>query len=363
MLHRSSVLTVVTLLGGALLVSVPATAAGETCQGRPATIVGAGPDIQGTEGDDVIVTGASRTTYAGAGDDLICVSPDVLDAVWVYAGDGDDVVDASRRPPTSGSVTRADLGTGLDHYLGNSANSVYDEVHAHGADDNVVDADRVILDASGPLTGPRGTYTSTGWGNADHAMDGPEIRVSSADHDVEIDLAGDVVVAGVQVADIAGFNRAFVAAPRALVRGNNEHNSLQAAGCHATIMGKGGNDDLGGYAGEDVPKFDCLSEITMRGGSGNDYITGGAGRNRLIGNAGNDELRGGRRDDVLIGGRGHDELNGDWGADVLRGNQGRDTLRGIRGRDVLLGGQGRDSADGGKGRDVCVAERERRCER
>jgi len=367
-LLRSSVLTAVTLLGGALLVSPPATAAGETCQGRPATIVGTGPDIQGTPGDDVIVTGASSRIYAGAGDDLVCVSSSDHEHVYVSAGDGDDVVDASASNPTS-VLRTVDLGTGRDQYVGNVGGPTQGHVHAHGADDNVVDATTVLLQVTDASTGQRGTYS------------GGFIQVWSADHDVEIEMDEHIVVAGRVAADIAGFNRVSAIAPRVIVRGNNEDNSLGARGCHVTIIGKGGDDYLGGTSGDGAPKFDCLSEITMRGGSGDDRIKGWLGRNRLIGNAGKDVLQGRSRDDVLVGGRGHDELSGGAGADVLvggrghdelsggagadmlRGNRGRDTLVGGSGRDVLLGNRGRDRADGGRGRDVCVAERERRCER
>ena len=150
---------------------------------------------------------------------------------------------------------------------------------------------------------------------------------------------------------------------------------LRASGCHVTIVGKDGDDYLDGYVGEDAPSFECASktsETTMRGGSGDDEMIGplnategpqAAGRYRLIGNAGNDKLQGGFLSDVLLDGSGHDVLSARGGADVLRGNKGRDTLRGHSGRDVLLGNRGRDRADGGGGRDVCVAERERRCER
>lgn len=372
MLHRSSVLTVVTLLGGALLVSVPATAAGETCQGRPATIVGAGPDIQGTEGDDVIVTGASRTTYAGAGDDLICVSSSDHESVSVSTEDGDDVVDASAAIDRFKFVN---LGEGIDHYLGSSGGNY---INAEGADDTV-DATTGQTSVTLSIREPVGDVTGTYRGSVEQPSGG--ITVLSADHDVEIEVDEHVVVAGRVAADIVGFDRVSAVAPRVVVRGNNEDNSLGARGCHVTIVGKGGDDSLDGFVGEGAPRFDCVSEATMRGGSGDDRIKGLLERNRLIGNAGDDVLQGRTRDDVLLGGGGHDELSGGAGADavrggggkdkisggagrdVLRGNAGHDTLGGGRGPDILLGNRGRDRADGGQGRDVCIAERERRCER
>ena len=63
---------------------------------------------------------------------------------------------------------------------------------------------------------------------------------------MEIDLAGRLAVAGVQVADIAGFSNASVVAPRATVRGSAANNMLRASGCHVTIVGKDGDDYLDG---------------------------------------------------------------------------------------------------------------------
>ena len=135
MLHRSIAFTVTALVAGALLVPPPAsaTAAGETCQGRPATIVGTGPDVVGTPGDDVIVSGTSMFVDAGAGNDLICLTGP--NYVHTDAGPGDDVVDASVttavNPETS---TSTDLGTGRDRFLGSPIN---DGVFSDGVDDEV----------------------------------------------------------------------------------------------------------------------------------------------------------------------------------------------------------------------------------
>lgn len=345
MLRRSTALAVITLWGGVLLTTAPATAVSETCQGRPATIVGTGPDIQGTAGDDVIVTGASRITRADAGNDLVCVTPSPHEDLFVDAGAGDDVVDATI---LTTPMTVAHLGAGLDRYLGGPA---YDEVRAYGADDDVADADWIVLQDAEPATGPVGNYT------------GAFISVWSADQDVEIELDAHVMVAGTVAADIAGFSWASAAAPRAIVRGNAEDNMLRASGCDVHVFGKGGDDYLDGYAGEDAPTFDCDREASMRGGQGDDRIKGSLGRNRLTGDAGNDRLQGRSHADLLLGGSGRDDLFGGAGPDVLRGNGGNDTLRGNPGRDTLLGNRGRDTADGHNGNDHCIAERERRCER
>lgn len=351
MLRRSSALTLATLLTGGLLTAAPAEAAAETCQGRPATIVGTGPDIQGTPGDDVIVTGASRITDAGAGDDLVCVTPSFYQDPQVNAGPGNDIVD------TTSSITFMGLtllGSGLDRYVGGSGGGA---VRAEGADDVVLAGDGSVsafLDISSPVGSTVGRYE----GGSGH------IGVWSESFDVEVVLDEQVVVAGVPAATIAGFSSGGVVAPRAVLRGNAEGNDLYASGCDVQVRGEGGDDSIDADYGDnpDEPTFECQRTIRLHGGRGDDVIRGSAGRDRIEGNAGRDSVTGGAEADLLLGGRGPDHLKGGGGPDVLRGNGGNDTLTGRAGGDTLLGGAGRDSANGNRHRDRCVAEREQNCE-
>jgi Ca2+-binding RTX toxin-like protein len=66
---------------------------------------------------------------------------------------------------------------------------------------------------------------------------------------------------------------------------------------------------------------------TIRGGEGDDVLTGGNGNDKLIGGSGDDELNGRGGDDLLIGGSGDDTLNGGPGEDRLIGGSGRNVLR------------------------------------
>ena len=69
-MRRTTPLTVTGLLGLALLLpTTSADAAGETCRGEAATIVGTERTLVGTEGRDVIVTGAATDVDALGGDD------------------------------------------------------------------------------------------------------------------------------------------------------------------------------------------------------------------------------------------------------------------------------------------------------
>lgn len=75
------------------------------------------------------------------------------------------------------------------------------------------------------------------------------------------------------------------------------------------------------------------------------------GNDALRGGSGDDRLTGGLGSDVLRGGSGADRLSGGLGSDVLYGNGGADTL------DAQDGGQGNDIARGGRGSDSCTADR------
>ena len=142
----------------------------------------------------------------------------------------------------------------------------------------------------------------------------------------------------------------------------------------------------------------------VKGGSGNDTITGNQVNNKLYGNAGNDTLNGDAGNDLLVGGAGADKLNGGAGTDtasyagaskgvtvsllttksstndaagdtfssienitgtgyadvitgntaanLLRGEAGNDTLNGGDGDDTLIGGAGADKLNGGAGIDT-----------
>ncbi len=130
---RTTTLITASLLGLAMLnpISV-ANAAGETCRGEAATIVGTPADpallgsdgITGTEGRDVVVTnGAAKVSTLG-GDDVICVTAGASSVrrVTIDSGAGDDIVDGTTAPDW---IVQAELGEGADRFEGgNAGNSV-----------------------------------------------------------------------------------------------------------------------------------------------------------------------------------------------------------------------------------------------
>ncbi len=113
------------------------------------------------------------------------------------------------------------------------------------------------------------------------------------------------------------------------------------------ISGGGGGDDLRGQAGDD----------SVRGGAGDDLISGGGGADRLAGGGGADTARGGGGDDLVLGGAGGDRIRGGAGDDTLRGGGEGDLIHGDRGRDRLGGGAGDDTARGGGGEDFIAGGR------
>jgi Ca2+-binding RTX toxin-like protein len=130
------------------------------------------------------------------------------------------------------------------------------------------------------------------------------------------------------------------------------------------LRGGSGNDSLSGFYGND----------RLFGGHGHDYLFGNAGIDFLDGEWGNDYLDGGADSDQMMGGAGYDILFGgegnDWiagdggwndgdytgywgdGWDLLYGGAGKDTLIGNGGNDVLRGGADADYLWGGYGGDT-----------
>jgi Ca2+-binding RTX toxin-like protein len=117
-------------------VAAPAAAA-PTCEGRPATITGAG-ELVGTPGDDVIVaTDRDTVVRAGGGDDVVCGSLHVFggrgadrirydgkvtfrDDIYIEAGAGDDLIrfDGDQDSPQAGTRLGTYGGSGDDTLIG-----------------------------------------------------------------------------------------------------------------------------------------------------------------------------------------------------------------------------------------------------
>src|SRR5574343_1642812 len=95
--------------------------------------------------------------------------------------------------------------------------------------------------------------------------------------------------------------------------------------------------------------FTASTATNLTGNGLDNYIEGGAGKNRIDALVGNDTIDGGAGVDSLIGGAGNDFLYGGAGADSLQGDAGIDYLYGNDG-----GAEAADSLVGGTGNDVYV---------
>ncbi|MFT5522499.1 MAG: autotransporter-associated beta strand protein [Pirellulaceae bacterium] len=157
----------------------------------------------------------------------------------------------------------------------------------------------------------------------------------------------------------------FETSPTSIVEvfGGEGNDRITVAGCIETeVHLEGGNDYFaGGTCNDSVWGGEGRDMILLgegnnwaNGGGGNDTITGRSGSDWLYGDAGNDRLQGGGGQDFLFGDSGNDRLNGDAGADLLVGGIGNDIMAGGGGDDVLLGGLGNDLLRGNDGNDLLL---------
>ncbi len=103
------------------------------------------------------------------------------------------------------------------------------------------------------------------------------------------------------------------------------------------------------------------STVTIKGGIGNDVLTGntkvdsivgGDGNDTIIGGGGNDTLDGGAGNDVITAGNGNASILGGAGNDTITAGNGNYTISGGDGNDTITAGNGAHSIDGGAGNDT-----------
>lgn len=270
-MRRTTTPTAAGLIGLVLCAPTSASsappAAIASCAGFPATIVGTGPTVTGTEGRDVIVSSTATSVDALGGDDTICLTtPRAAGAMHVDAGPGDDEV----------LLPVADLASG-----------------------------------------------STLAGGA-----GRDLLVAGhADHPLTLDLKLSRFAAGPEVWAATAFEDGFLMAPEVVLVGDMWDNDLRFHGCQAVVRGGNGDDDMVAVGGDpyfDDYSFGCDASATMWGGPGADLLRGGHGPDLLEGEGHRDRVQGLGGDDVVRGGQGHDVLIGGAGFDRVDGSRGRD---------------------------------------
>ena len=409
---RTISLTAATLLGAALLAPMgTATAAGETCQGQAATIVGTpGAQITGTEGADVIVTNGRTRVDALGGDDLVCATVEEgvgYNPVFAVLGAGADTFTASNggshtifAGTADGTDTEADVIRSSGYGLVTSGMAAQPNA-------DVIDLAFGEVSWSGIQTAPGAVSVGT---------DGI-LGVRSADGDVTMDATGTVTGADTALTWTGRFDRLVFAT-------SAEHGRF-------TFRGTGGTDhvkvnapitydrDIALGGGKDSYESSTLGGKATR-------IKGGSGRNQLLLELGShdrvradlsrsrvtatkagvkDSIRVRGFDDLIVtaeradvigtdranrigviacrttieGTKGRDDLYADsryrglgtWTTPrcgtyeaTIHGGPGNDTITGSLGKDRLIGGPGKDFVMGRWGGfDVCQGEKLRECEK
>jgi RTX calcium-binding nonapeptide repeat (4 copies) len=409
---RNSRLTAAALLSAALLAPMgAATAAGETCQGQAATIVGTpGAQIVGTEGADVIVTNGETRVDALGGDDLVCAT--IQDGVgynpvFAILGAGADTFTAS-----DGGSHRIFAGTadGTDTEADVIRSSGYGLVTSGMAAQPNAD----VIDLAFGEVGWSGIQTAPGAVSV--GTDGI-LGVESANGDVTMHASGTVTGADTALTWTGQFDRLVfttsaergrftfrgtrgtehvkVEAPTtydrdvALRGGKDSYESNTLGGKATRIKGDGGRNQLllelnshdrvradlsrsritATRAGVEesirVRGFDDLTVAAKRAD-----VVGTNRANRIVAIACRTTVQGKKgRDGLLVDSR-YRGL-GTWTTPrcgtvkaTIDGGPGNDTLTGSLGSDRLIGGPGKDLVQGRTGGfDVCQGEKLRECEK
>lgn len=423
---RTTTMTAAGLLGLALLTPTGATAAGETCQGRAATHVGAfGVDLVGTDGPDVIVTNGSTVVDALGGDDLVCVtgSP-ARGTLMLAAGAGNDSVEVAT--PSWGTLTS--LGQGADTFVSTNESSQSVVAGAARGEDLEADVVRIAAQGSSVQTGTtgrpnadvvemaqgtlawRGVQTSPG--SVAVAEDSSLVlettsRVVNLDSrqgrmsapDTSLDFSGFTIFDVSATAERGRFvfrgsgrdERLTLRAPMkrdryvVMAGGDDQYASDSTGGRTSSVRGSGGRDELL----VNLPKHRVDVDMdrgrvkARKGGAtsvaraiGFEDLTVGAKKSFVDGTRAGETI-------VVVACRARvsadagkdrvyfsDEIDDVWvpptcsrWSAYAQGGRGNDEIYGGPGDDRLVGGPGRDLVDGGAGRDVCQGEKRRDCEK
>ena len=226
-----------------------------------------------------------------------------------------------------------------------------------------LDGDNVFGETGGAATrgdeiGASPTFDPTGLSTGSYTV---ELRVSDGDGGVTTDTAtvnvltagtllidGTLYIVGTDSCDIVLIskcnNTIYVCAT---FNDSNPVTFNSADVSDIQVRMRGGHDIV-------LTTSNVMQTMTIDGGSSNDLLTGGGGRNIISGGSGHDFLYGAGGDDVLLGGTGNDFLSGGSGNDVLVGGDGDDVLKGGSGRDLIIGSQDNDWLEGGGDEDILI---------
>jgi Ca2+-binding RTX toxin-like protein len=275
--------------------------------------------LSGGVGDDILDGGSGNDReYGGAGDDEFAqpLDPGKADADLLSGGPGRDLADYSGRRKAitadsdgvqgdDGAKGEHDTLTGVERIWGGAGND-----HLYGTP------------GADELQGGPGSNVISGGAGNDQLLGGSgndRLTGGAGDDFLDGDTGADVLLGGSGTDTVTYADRSVPVT--------------------VDLDGAAGDDGQSGErdtVGSDVEN--------LRGGWGNDRLTGNAAVNRIEGEWGDDTVHGGAGNDLIDGNKGHDHLYGDAGDDYL------DSYYYFGGTD------GADQLDGGTGGgDNCVA--------
>ncbi|MBX3210396.1 MAG: hypothetical protein KF850_00025 [Labilithrix sp.] len=318
-----------------------------------------GETISGGTGTDTVSYAARSaavtvTIGAGANDGAASENDDVMvDVEVVTGGAGDDTLTAA-----AGVGATLNGGPGDDTLIGDSGNDTL-----NGGPGNDLLRGRAGNDV---MNGDDGNDTfdeESASNGADIMNGGPGI--DTVDYSART-VALVVTMDGAAANDGEAGENDNVRGDIENIKGGSGDDTITGNALSNVITGGPGNDVLSGGAGDDVFPQGAAAD-------GNDTISGGPGVDKvdyslrsaditaaLDGVTPSGDLAASEADilgaDVenLEGGSGDDELTGNASANELVGNAGDDTLHGLGGDDTIEGGAGDDVINCGSGFDVTV---------
>lgn len=296
----------------------------------------------------------SEVMYGGVGNDRLRGGSG---ADSLYGGIGNDSIVGA---------ARADLLVGGDgndvFYGGGGDDSVYGDA---GNDLMIVRGNNLMLfggSGSDNINVTGGLAVADGGSGADRFTGSGGATIISSYQSSAVAVRASLTQPSVNTGDAAGDVYSGVTG----LRGGVGNDTLTGNAAANLLQGGAGNDSLTGLDGDD----------TLTGGAGADRLDGGTGVNMAdytgsaavnadlwffggnTGDAAGDVyvgitgLQGGAGNDTLLGHTDNNLLIGGDGNDVIYGRAGVDTLRGGIGNDWLIGGVGADILDGGLGIDT-----------
>lgn len=291
--------------------------------------------------------------------DILTFDPAYVSAITLYAGSGDDSINAASGADTlrgeDGNDTlnglngndSLDGGNGIDSLYGGGNNDylivrIQDGVYGGTGDDLI----SVQSDLPGVLDG--------GFGNDILRFEGGyDITGSTIVSIEQANLNGNVLMTAAQLNQfslISGYGPGYTSATLSLTQGGTADVTLDSGlTVSFTLNGSSTGDNITfNPAG--------LQQVLVYAGEGDDSIFAAAGNDSLRGDGGNDTLRGSGGNDSLDGGLGIDSLDGGAGDDYIIIRAG-DRAYGGNNNDLLSVTENLPSIlDGGIGQDTLRLE-------